>query len=281
MKLFVEHETVYRFDEPADHSIQYLRVTPRRDSCQYAVSWQIMTPGAVFAWTDGFDNLAHVSVQERPHHEVVVSVRGEVSTIDTNGILPPDDGLPPLIFLRPTAFTAVDAAIEELAAPFAERKQADGTLAALHRLMNGIGQAVSYRPGFTDVETPAAEALRHGYGVCQDHAHLFIACCRVLGVPARYVSGYLLAGDHNSHLASHAWAEAFIENLGWVSFDPTNQRSATDAYVRLAIGFDYANASPIQGLRRGGGHEKLSVRVQVGQAPVPPPVHTPIPQQNQ
>lgn len=95
---------------------------------------------------------------------------------------------------------------------------------------------------------------------------MFIACARVLGVPARYVSGYLLAGaDNDSHLASHAWAEAYVGDIGWVSFDPANQQSATDGYVRLAIAFDYEGASPIRGVRDGGGIEDLAVRVTVGQ----------------
>ena len=103
--------------------------------------------------------------------------------------------------------------------------------------------------------------------MCQDHAHIFIACARVLGLPARYVSGYILAGQGNdSHVASHAWAEVYVERLGWVSFDPTNRQSATEEYVRLAIGFDYPSAAPIRGSRYGGGIEEMTVRVEIGQS---------------
>ena len=136
----------------------------------------------------------------------------------------------------------------------------------MHALMGKISSTVAYQPGFTSVETDADHALAQSKGVCQDHAHLFIACARVLGVPARYVSGYLLAGqDNDSHLASHAWAEAHVDGLGWVSFDPVNRQSATDSYVRLAIAGDYLGAGPVRGVREGGGSESLAVSVQIAQ----------------
>lgn len=266
MNLLIEHETVYRFAEQADHSIQYLRLTPRSCPCQIVTEWTLESPGDVFPWTDGFDNLAHVSIQSSPHDEVAVVARGIVKTTNTNGVLPADDGLSPLIFLRETPYTRVGGDIPRLAESIRPVLDNDGALSALHGLMNAVGEALVYEPGHTDVESSAEQALKRGRGVCQDHAHLFIACCRILDVPARYVSGYVLAGqDNDSHLASHAWAEAFVDGLGWMSFDPANGQSATDEYVRLAIGFDYADAGPMRGLRRGGGSEQLNVRVQIGQ----------------
>ena len=269
MRLSIEHETHYRFEAPAHHSIQYLRLTPRPESCQAVLSWTLATPGKVKRWIDGFGNIAHVTVQNGVHHEVPVIVRGEVETIDTSGVLPSDDGLPPLMFARPTPFTKVDGAIEDLARPLIERKSDEGTIAALHALMWTLHNTVAYKPGFTDVGTTAAEALARGSGVCQDHAHLFVAGARVLSVPARYVSGYLYceqdAEGHAASVASHAWAEAFVDDLGWVSFDTTNSRCATDAYVRLAVAFDYAGAAPVRGVRSGGGIEEMSVRVLVTQ----------------
>jgi transglutaminase-like putative cysteine protease len=268
MRLSIEHETHYRFGSPAHHSIQYLRLTPRADSCQFTLSWTVTPSGKVRSWTDGYGNFAHGSVQNGVHDEVQVTVRGEVETTDTFGVLPADHGLPPLMFTRPTPFTRVDGAIEELLRPLLERKNDEGIIAALHALMWSLHNSVAYKPGLTDVETTAADALEKGAGVCQDHAHLFIAGCRVLGVPARYISGYLYCPVEEgsaASLSSHAWAEAFVDDLGWVSFDPTNSRCATDAYVRLAVAFDYAGAAPIRGVRQGGGVEEMSVRVQVVQ----------------
>lgn len=266
MRLSVEHETHYRFGQSAHHSIQYLRLTPRPDACQTTLAWSVSTGGRLRRWIDGFGNTAHVSVQNGQHDEVPVVVRGEVETIDTYGVLAPDDGLPPLMFLRPTRFTEVAGGINAFASPFIERMQDEGHIAALHALTWALHSTVAYKPGLTDVESTAAEALEHGYGVCQDHAHLFIACCRVLGMPARYVSGYLFAqyGERGS-LASHAWAEAYVDDLGWVSFDPTNCQCATEAYIRLAVAFDYAGAAPLRGIRKGGGTEEMSVHVNVVQ----------------
>lgn len=266
MRLTIEHETHYAFDAPANHSVQYLRLTPRSDPCQRIVEWSITTPGTLAPWSDGFDNAGHVSVLDGPHEEVAVKVQGVVDTWDTNGVVPDTDGLPSRIFLRETPFTTVTEAIEAFAETYRSALDADGPLAAMHALMNGIADAVAYEEGATTVETDADHALKSKKGVCQDHAHLFIACARVLDVPARYVSGYLLAGrDNDSHLASHAWAEAHVRGLGWVSFDPTNRQSATEGYVRLAIAGDYLGACPVRGVREGGGTESLNIRVQVAQ----------------
>lgn len=267
MRLSIEHETHYRFGAPAHHSIQYLRLTPRADPCQSVRSWAVTAPGKVARWTDGYGNLAHVSVQSGVHDAVPLTVRGEIETFDTYGVLPAEDGLPPLMFLRPTPYTKVDEAIEALALPFKERKQDEGAIAALHALMWALHTAVTYKPGFTDVETTAAEALAAGVGVCQDHAHLFIACCRVLGIPARYVSGYLYSPEEQQALSTHGWAEAHIEDLGWVSFDASNAQCATDAYVRLAVASDYSSAAPVRGIRSGGGVEEMSISVRLASEP--------------
>lgn len=264
MKLKIEHETRYEFAGDANYSIQYLRVTPREDSCQRVISWNVSSPGRLMRWVDGFDNAAHVSVQDSKHKEVSVIVNGEVETFDTAGVLPADDGLSPLMFLSDTRFTNVTDSICDFTSPIREVLDDEGALSAMHSLMQKIGEAVAYQGGFTNVETDANHALEAGSGVCQDHAHLLIACARTLNIPARYVSGYMLAGTGD--LASHAWSEAFIDSLGWVSFDPSNQQSATDAYVRIAIGHDFGDASPVRGVREGGGIEEMNVRVQVQQS---------------
>ncbi len=261
MRLTIQHETRYRFAKPAQHSIQYLRLTPRPDLCQAVIAWQVGTPGQMHRWIDGFGNTAHVAVQNGAHSEVPVLVRGEIETFDTGRVLPSDDGLPPRMFLRPTPYTQVDDDIRALILPLLERVRDEGIIAGLHAIMWTLHTTVDYCPGFTDIDSTAAEALAHGRGVCQDYAHLFIAGTRVLGIPARYVSGYLYSDD--GALASHAWAEAYVEDLGWVSFDCANSQCATDAYVRLAVGFDYAGACPIRGVRKGGGIEEMSVSVKV------------------
>ncbi len=266
MKLTIIHETLYRFQELANHSIQYLRLTPSGCASQRVISWNVSTEGSMTPWIDGFGNNAHVSTIDQPHIEIKVLVEGTVETFDTAGILSSRDGLPAELFLRDTPFTAAGEATRDLAEQ-ARPAMNGGTLVGLHALTNTIADKVSYTAGATTTDTLAEEAVKSGSGVCQDHAHIFIACARVLGIPARYVSGYILAGQGNdSHVASHAWAEAFVPGLGWVSFDPSNRQSATEEYVRLAVGFDYPSTAPIRGSRYGGGVEEMSVKVQVEQS---------------
>jgi transglutaminase-like putative cysteine protease len=126
---------------------------------------------------------------------------------------------------------------------------------------------MSFDENPTDSSTTAAEAFRMKRGVCQDYAHIFIACARHGGVPARFTSGHFLRADGMVHQeAGHAWAEAFVPNLGWVGFDAANGICTTDAHARVAIGLDYLGAAPVRGTRYGGGTETLTVAVKVDHA---------------
>jgi transglutaminase-like putative cysteine protease len=128
-------------------------------------------------------------------------------------------------------------------------------------LVAGVRAAVAYQPGVTDVSHSAAEAIELGFGVCQDLAHVYVACCRSAGIPARYVSGYVYTGT-TGEVASHAWVDAWLgDDSGWLSLDVTHGEAAGAAHCRLAVGRDYLDAAPVRGVRRGGGREKLSVVV--------------------
>ncbi len=146
--------------------------------------------------------------------------------------------------------------------------QSDGLgLTFLHALLQRLNENMTFDTDRTHSETTAAEAFAHKHGVCQDLTHIFITAARCAGVPSRYVGGYLKRIDGIvDQEAGHAWAEAFVPDLGWVAFDPTNGICATDAYVRVAVGLDYLGAAPVRGTRRGGGTETLSVAVRVEQA---------------
>jgi transglutaminase-like putative cysteine protease len=124
---------------------------------------------------------------------------------------------------------------------------------------------VQYIKGATQVNTSAVEAFSLGQGVCQDHAHVFIACCRAIDLPARYVSGYLFTED-GSLMQTHAWADVFVAGEGWQSFDVSNGCRAGETHVRLATGLDYRSASPVSGMRSGGGVEGMASSVIVNQA---------------
>jgi transglutaminase-like putative cysteine protease len=174
----------------------------------------------------------------------------------------PHRGFAPLwLFCRETSLTT---GAEGILALVEEVGTGGGDIERLHRLMKLIGERVAYRPGATTAETSAEAALAQQSGVCQDHAHIFIAAARRMGYPARYVSGYLMM-DVVDQAASHAWAEAHVGNLGWVAFDATNGISPDERYVRLATGCDYREASPVSGILLGQAQEHLAVHITVEQ----------------
>ncbi len=264
MRLTIQHRTVYRYHAPVTHSIQYLRLIPRRDNRQRVLAWYLGVPVPTHEYVDAYGNTARVLVMDRLHEEIRIEVDGVVETRDDVDGPSEDDGtLSPLVFLRETPLTAVDPLLREFANGYGSLMASD-VPAGLRELMNGIRRAVRYKQGITNVQSAASAALAQGAGVCQDHSHIFIACCRALGVPARYVSGYLYSEtDSNLRAASHAWAEAWVEPLGWFSFDVANAQSAGATHLRLAIGRDYLDACPVRGVRFGGGVEEMDVQVRV------------------
>ena len=140
-----------------------------------------------------------------------------------------------------------------------------GDVGTLHQLSALVHAAIAYQIGETSAETTAEQALTRGAGVCQDHAHTFIAAARLLGIPARYVSGYLLMDGQIEQQAGHAWAEAHVPGLGWVGFDVSNAISPDRRYVRVATGADYRDAAPVTGISLGAGQAGLSVQLAVQQ----------------
>ena len=267
MRVIVHHRTEYRYSQPLLQSVQYLRLTPRSGTSQTVNRWKIACPGGdMTEWADHYGNICHTLMIVRPTQSVVIEVTGDVRTVDTNGVIPSGTtSLPFEVYLRETDYTRPDRLLGEFVAKFRPAIEKE-TIAGLHDLLLGVRDAVAYEKDSSTVHTTAAETLAAGRGVCQDHAHLFIAVCRQLGVPARYVSGYLGRGEGTQQTtASHAWAEALVPDLGWVSFDCANGISATEAYVRIAVGLDYADAGPVRGVRTGGGEEELDVKVQTSQ----------------
>jgi transglutaminase-like putative cysteine protease len=264
MRLNVRHRTTYRYESAVSYSIQTLHLSPRPHDGLAVLSWRIWADGRreLPSFVDGLGNLTHCLTVNRPHEGISLTVEGEVETTDMAGIIRGGaEPLPPLYYLQPTALTAPDPAIEAFAAAAGQGKS---TIERLHSLMIALRERVDYQAGVTDTTTTAADALARGAGVCQDHAHIFIAGARLLGIPARYVGGYLWTGiDGHEYEASHAWAEAHIDHLGWVGFDPSNRICPTAAYIRTSVGLDYAAAAPARGLRRGDAPETLDVRVAV------------------
>ena len=269
MRIRIFHQTIYRYDTPAKSAIEILRLTPRNDDGQYIVRWRIElnVDCRLDPFEDAFGNLAHSFTVDGPLSELVIRVDGEVETQDTAGLVSGTmERFPPSLYLRETPLTAPDAGIGAFAQETARSANGD-PLATLHALTARIYDEFVFDPDPTLPATSAAESFALKRGVCQDYAQIFIASARHLAVPARYVSGYFLRVDGvTAQEAGHAWAEAYVPNLGWIAFDPANGISATAAHMRVAVGLDSLGAAPVRGMRFGGEGETLSVAVHIDQA---------------
>lgn len=248
MRFSISHELFYTYDSPVRLSTQYLRLTPRDTARQKVVQWTVETPAPALRTSDGYGNVLHVLTLDKPVEEIRIRAAG---TVDTSpAVDEPSDftgaPLPPLVFLRETALTRAD---EKLAA-FAQRFRAanGGAAGRLRELAGVIGR-----------DSGALSAA--------DAVHRFIACCRRLGVPARYVSGYVHTarrgrGTKEDPIAMHAWAEAWVEER-WRSFDIAREEPIGESHIKIAVGADYLDACPIRGVRVGGGTETLAAQGQV------------------
>ena len=271
MRIRISHATTYHYDTPPTGVTQIMRLTPRNHDGQYVVDWRIdlSQDCRLHQHEDAFGNLTHSFTAEGPFNELAVTVDGEVEMQDMHGLVNGAvERFPPGLFLRETALTQADATITEFAlATRAGAGNTGDTLALLHELMKALNREIIFDTSPTQTVTTAAEAFALRRGVCQDLTHIFIAAARQLGIPARYIGGHFYRADGvTAQEAGHAWVEAFIENLGWIGFDPTNGISTTDAHVRVAAGLDYLGAAPVRGTRYGGSGETLKVAVHVDQA---------------
>jgi transglutaminase-like putative cysteine protease len=268
MRLRISHSTTYRYEPAATGIIQILRMTPGSHDGQYVAEWQIdvSTDSLLHMHQDAFGNTTHV-LTEAAISELTINAAGLIETHDTGGVLRgTDERFPPSLFLRSTPLTEVNPAMAAFARELRSESEGD-VLGFLHALMLQINDHMTFDEDPTHSGTSAIEAFGLKRGVCQDYAHIFIACARSAGVPARFISGHFLRADGQIHQAAgHAWAEAFVPDLGWVGFDAANAISTTDAHARVAVGLDYLGAAPVRGTRYGGGGETLIVSVKVEQA---------------
>ena len=291
MILDVHHVTTYRYGKPVRGVVQSHRLTPARFDGQRVRDWKVEVSEGVAGggFRDGAGDWVQSHSAHGPLTEITVTVTGSVETQDLAGVLRGHRArIPPEAYLRETAPTRADVALSALG-----RDAVAGTTEALeraHRLSAAVNAAIAYRPGTTHAHTSAAEALGLGEGVCQDHAHALIAAARSQDIPARYVCGYMAAdlpvqlqgqsgggsaegdaaapqlqaqAEQPDYEAAHAWAELWVEGLGWVGFDPANACCPDARYIRLGSGLDAQGAAPIRGIARGQGAETLDVAVAV------------------
>jgi len=265
MRLKIKHTTQYDYEDPVKYALQKVRLRPISSGLQELHSWTVTVDGGKVetAYEDHYGNHVDLISADPGVRKLILTAEGEATTHDASGVLGKAYGRAPLWhFQQPTEFTTPGARITGLAETVG---QARTPLDGLHALSDMILKTVPYQADKTDVSTTAEEAIEIGQGVCQDHANIFVAAARVAGLPARYVSGYLFMPDRVDQDASHGWAEAHLEDLGWVGFDVSNGVSPDEKYLRIAIGRDANDATPISGLRMGTGAEALIVSLQVQQ----------------
>ncbi|HGL4261627.1 transglutaminase family protein [Burkholderia dolosa] len=324
MRLAIRHISRYQFDDQATHALQRLRLRPQSGPGQTVRAWQVTIDGVepTLAYEDGFGNRIDLVRHDRgAKPEIVVVAAGVVDTQDRAGIVGHPDGYaPPWLFERETALTKAGDVVRELAAALPIEPR---SLDALHWLMTAVHERIAYAPNAADTPVDAETALQSGEGTSRDHAHAFIAAARALKIPARYISGYVLAdsamqriadakqsagGEREEALAlqsgdgmqqmlgashaaqsqsqgpahlqpalgaqpqpvalmqppaGHAWAEAHVDGLGWVGFDPFMNRCPDERYVRIAVGLDCRDAQPVTGI----GATAVGVDISVAQSP--------------
>ena len=268
MRIRIRHETEYRYEEPAKWTIQNLRMTPRDCDGQHVGPWRIEIDHEcrLRESEDAFGNRLHRVTTEGPIAALRILVEGEVTTFDTAGVASGAiERLPKIFFLRDTPLTAPDPRIATLARDAAAGART--TLDRLHRLLAAVHAAIRLdtdpAPEVTQNITPVAEALGRGAGQSHDFAHLFLACARVLQIPARCVSGYCFPGNSHEHPTGHAWADACVEDLGWVGFDPGCGASPCERYVRVATAPDYLGAAPLRGAQSAGSSAHVTIRFRI------------------
>ena len=269
MRIRILHTTSYCYDAPPKGVTQMLRLTPRNHDGQYVVRWRIELSEdcRLHQREDAFGNITHSFTAEGLFNELSIAVEGEVDVHDTNSVVRGAvERFPPSLFLRESALTQPDAAIID----FAQSVRAGAgseTLPLLHRLTVATNRKITFDTDPTHSATTAAEAFTLRRGVCQELTHIILAAARQLGIPARYVGGHFYRADGvTAQDAGHAWAETYVEHLGWVGFDPANGIGTSEAHVRVAVGLDYLGAAPVRGVRYGGNGETLRVAVHVDQA---------------
>jgi transglutaminase-like putative cysteine protease len=287
MRYTVRHVTRFTYETPITESVMEARMQPRSDGLQRCLRFALTpSPAArVLVYQDHDGNVIHHFDIPAQHSRLTLTAEAVVETMAPKPL--PHRGGPGAWvqldaaaaageyweYLQPSAFIGESARLAALRRELRLERGHD-PLVLLRRLMGDIYSRFEYRPNSTRVDSPIDEALEARQGVCQDFAHIFIALARPLGIPARYVSGYLfrdVARGQASEDATHAWAEAFLPELGWIGFDPANNLVAEAAHIRVAIGRDYGDVPPTRGVYKGTTvvRHELGVAVRV-EAAAPP-----------
>ena len=286
----IHHTTRFRYDRQISESIMEVRMRPRDDGSQRCLRFDLgVSPRAqVFHYRDHLANTVHHFDIPRPHTQLALTAHSVVEMSPADPLpeaLGPGawDELDRLAATGDHAFELLPSRFTEptpLLRSFARELDCEGRrgdpLALLREINSAIHERFDYAPQSTRVDSPIDDALRARKGVCQDYAHIMLALLREhLGVPCRYVSGYLFHRsedrDRSASDATHAWVEALLPRLGWLGFDPTNNLLARERHIRVALGRDYSDVPPTRGVFKGETATELKVAVKVEPCDAPPP----------
>ena len=268
MRLCIVHSIVRHYDPPAAGAIQVLRLTPRNHEGQYVNGWRIdiSADARLNAHEDAFGNITHVFTADGPLETLSIRVDGEVETQNTEGLVRGTvERFPPSLFLRDTPLTLANERISEFASEAGPGGGGGDVLAHLHALMHRLHERLPHDNDGPQEPATAVEVFARKRGIARDLTHIFVGAAHSLAIPARYISGYFCAEDAIEQHSGHAWAEAFVPNLGWVGFDTVHCVCPTEAHVRVAVGLDALGAAPVRGTRYGAGDQKLAVAIKVDQ----------------
>jgi len=288
MKYTIQHKTAYSYLEPVSLCHNIARLVPRNTREQVCKNTTIditPVPDRINEYEDFFGNKVIYFSIEKEHWELTVHVTSEVERnvsgqiklqVYHNAVL--EDVKKELLFLKTDApditqyiFETPKTASDEEILKYALQSFTPGrsVFEATEELNKRIYADFEYKPGHTTVSTPLSLVMQERKGVCQDFAHLAIACLRSVGLPARYVSGYIetISPEGVEKLigadASHAWFSVYITNMGWIDFDPTNNCLVSDQHITIGWGRDYADIAPLDGIILSSGSHELTVSVDV------------------
>ena len=280
MLLRVQHETKLSYTEPVSETVFEVRMSPPSDEDQTNLGYQLRTtPSApVTVYRDGFGNRIDLFNILTPYQELVIRATSIVRTHRMKSSRSRLESVPfdaggddfrtasTIEYLQPSPLVTAGA---ELDGFLSAMPRHEGTLAeVVDSLMSGVKSRLAYEKKVTTARTPVGEALRLGRGVCQDFSHLFLAACRGIGLPARYVSGYI---HQPGELATHAWCQVWDGRGGWVDVDPTHGTFPADDHIKIGIGRDYSDVPPNRGVWKGRGQESIAVSVKVEEIDRVPP----------
>ena len=291
MAYAIRHITDFCYRPAVRESVMELRVQPRSDARQRCLSFSLdVTPQAnIMLYRDFLANTVHHFDIPGNAAQIQIITQSLVEVLPAPAPDPRDAGewheLDARIaasdfweMLLPSQFVKASEELEKLAAELHVSRRGNA-LVLLLEINNAVYEAFDYVPNSTAVDSPIDDALRSRQGVCQDFAHVMIALVRKLGIPCRYVSGYLFhepkTHDRSAVGATHAWVEAFLPELGWIGLDPTNNLVCGERHIRVAIGRDYADVPPTRGVYKGEAESELSVSVTVQPVESPEPEELP------